>query len=343
MQCARQTTASISYTCIPEGKTRAGIVIGAGSGAFPLNPDTFLAQHGSVALDELVYNPEAYNLYGAGLVPRMVSLRDAREMITPPSLDLNGFQLVHSKLPSSCSPDVLSAGEFDVERPMISAYYATVQDAVQRVTGASAVVAYCHVLRSGKQAAECKGAEAGYASYAHTDQSPVSWSSRARSLVSEEMVDSFPPGIDHKDAERAIQGRRFAVVTAWRKLNNSTASHLAVLDHTTLLEEDVLPFSIIQGKFVGGNSRLRDSADAAARHKWCYFSNMTPDDLLFFTAFDSDHPSKALLFPGQDTPSSCFHACFMDDLASEPRVSIDVRLLVIWDDDVEETNSDSIG
>jgi hypothetical protein len=63
---------------------------------------------------------------------------------------------------------------------------------------------------------------------------------------------------------------------------------------------------------------------------------MNPDEVLLFTAFDSAHPAAATLFANQNMTASCLHAAFVDPTApvNEPaRVSIDVRVLVVWDDD----------
>jgi uncharacterized protein VirK/YbjX len=99
----------------------------------------------------------------------------------------------------------------------------------------------------------------------------------------------------------------------------------------------VLPFHIIQDDCVGGNYRLADSAEAARRHRWMYYSAMNPHELLLFTAFDSAHPAAEKLFAKQNMTASCLHAGFVDPTASvdeAARVSIDVRVLVVWDDDV---------
>jgi len=68
-----------------------------------------------------------------------------------------------------------------------------------------------------------------------------------------------------------------------------------------------------------------------------YYSAMNPHELLLFTAFDSAHPAAEKLFAKQNMTASCLHAGFVDPTASvdeAARVSIDVRVLVVWDDDV---------
>jgi len=64
---------------------------------------------------------------------------------------------------------------------------------------------------------------------------------------------------------------------------------------------------------------------------------MNPDELLLFTAYDSVHPAADKLFAQQNMTASCLHAGFVDPTApadEAARVSIDVRLLIVWDDDV---------
>lgn len=321
-------SATIAYTSIAVDKTRAGVVVG--TGAFPLTPGTFQAQHGKV---KLACEGDAIDAYGVELVPTTVHIADARAMPTPPSLASLGFELVCSQLPRECPPACLYSS---VEGgSAIAAYYACVEEAVKRATGADAAVAFCHAVRSPKPAADCKGAEAGYAAYAHTDQSRDSWSSRAKELVARGEFDAFPPGVGRENACRVASARRYAVVSAWRKLNHSP-SHLAVLDHTSLQHDDAMPFSIIEQGYVGGNYRLRDSSEVAARHKWLYYPDMTPNEMLLFTAFDSDHPADTTLFAPNKMSASCFHSAFVDPQAqpSDPaRISIDVRCLVVWDDD----------
>ena len=214
-------SATIAYTAVPEGKARAGIVIGgaAANGVFPLNPGTFRAQHGQVPLrkrrgtDALCAG--ATDAVGAQLVPRSVDIADARALATPPSLDTAGFQLVASPLPAACPPEVLGDASAPQHDCAAAAYFASLEETVRRATGADAVTAFCHVVRSSKSAAECRGPEAGYASYAHADQSVDSWSSNARALFQTGDMAAFPPGLSSESVRRALEGQRYAVISAW--------------------------------------------------------------------------------------------------------------------------------
>ena len=207
-------SAQVAYTRIPLGKSRAGIVVGgaAANATLPLNPGTFRAQHGQVSLRD----PRATAAtVGAELVPRIVQVADARAVSTPPSIDSIGFELVTSPLPDACPPEVLGDA-FAVQHDLaVKVYYSGLEETVKKVTGAHSATAFCHAVRSNKSATECRGAEAGYASYAHTDQSHDSWSSNAAALVQAGDMAVFPPGLRSENVRRAIKGKRYAVLSAW--------------------------------------------------------------------------------------------------------------------------------
>ena len=134
-----------------------------------------------------------------------------------------------------------------------------------------------------------------------------------------------------------VAARRCAVVSAWRYVGPAArcrSSHLAVLDHSTCDHaRDLLPFSIVANGTFGGNFRLRHDARAARDHKFYYYPEMTPDELLLFTVCDSAHPARATTFKG--APSvTVLHTAFADPTADPdepPRESVDVRVLLSWD------------
>jgi len=57
-------------------------------------------------------------------------------------------------------------------------------------------------------------------------------------------------------------------------------------------------------------------------HRWYYFSDMRPDELLIFKGYDSDRPQSA----------SGAHVAFDNPLADEPngRISIEARYIIFW-------------
>lgn len=309
----RDVVADIRYTRAPASGERAGIVVSAaprGGAAFPLDKYAFRCQHGSVPLAAGVSESDAWV---NELVPQRRAIADARDR--PFSLDTHGFELAV----------VGDAGE--EERV---AYYRRLEALAKERTGASSAWCYCAAYRCAGGAKKT----AGYAPYAHSDQSPESWSARLPGLVADGSWESSgPPGVAARAAAACAAGSRYAVLSAWRYLGPSAAcakSHLAVLDHSTVRAGDLLPFSIVADGTFGGNYRLR--AGRGAGHAFHYYPAMTRDEVLLFSVFDSDHPARCTTF--KDTPNATvLHTAFDDpNGADEPaRESIDVRILLAWD------------
>ena len=315
---AKQVAAKIAYTAAPGKGERAGIVVSSapkgGAKAFPLDPRTFRAQHGSVPLPPHVSETDAWRNV---LAPVDTLVTDARGLGF--SLDGAGFQLVDDP---AGAPEAAGGGD---------AYYRLVEAAALRATGASRATAYCHARRSPRPGGAKSASAAGYAGYVHSDQSDTSWSADL------ERLDHLPPGVPEDTARAAAAGRRYAVLSAWRYVGPAEtclSSHLAVLDHASVTDPaDVLPFSIVADGTFGGNYRLRADAAAAKRHRFYYYPAMTRDELLLFVVCDSAHPARATTF--KHTPSvSVLHTAFADPTAPEGeplRESIDVRVLLSWD------------
>lgn len=240
------------------------------------------------------------------------------------TLACNGFSLAQNE--SWLSSDVDSR---------MGDYYEHVAEIALKESGASFSVAYCHARRSTNDETRTKPSGAGFAAYAHTDQSSESWSALLPELIGE-WESRGPPGLKRSFAERAAQSSRYSIVSAWKYLGPAPccrSSHLAVLDHSSVERSDIIPFSIVGDGCYGGNYRLKQSESSQSRHRWFYYPRMTPSETLLFTVFDSNHPSKEELF--KNTPvATVFHAAFEDSTAPEnepPRESIDVRILLVWD------------
>lgn len=295
----------ISYT---EASSANGIIIG--DAKFPLNPATFRAQHGSM--------PQlSTKKLDNTLVPCEVALSAGNDA----KLETHGFELVSNVRMARAQDFDLDLYKQDLERIACD------------LTGASCARAYCSARRAPSRSANST-TTASYAPYAHTDQAHLSWSALLPDIV-DDWTSKGPPGITVDQARRAANAKRYAIVSAWRFLGPTetcTHSHLALLDPRSLQKGDVLHFELrtVNGTS-GSNYRLK--APAPAYHKWSYFPGMHRDrDILFFTVFDT-HPQ----FPNAHvTPApTIVHSAFLDPNAppnAPPRESIDVRLLLVWDD-----------
>lgn len=304
---AHAIQAWIQYTREAPPGSRNGVFVGKTS-AFALNSTTFAEQHGFVPYP----GPEPSRLYNE-LVWVPTTIVNARSDKRDFKLIKDGFELVRASLGPAND---------------LRAYMTRLEEVVLAASGANYARAFSHTARNWSP----PGSEVqamGYGMYAHTDVGTASWATSLTSLGSDEL----PPGLVVADATRAIRGKRYAIVTAWRYLGpdaHCTKSHLAVLDHSTLRPDDVLDFELhAQGTF-GANYRLKHVPNDASRHCFYYYPRMSVDDeVLLFIAYDSEKRD----FFKTPVPTT-FHSAFVDPHvgdAPNDRQSIDVRLLIVWD------------
>ncbi len=122
--------------------------------------------------------------------------------------------------------------------------------------------------------------------------------------------------------------RRFAHYNVWRVLSPPPQDvPLAVCDARSVSQEDLLEADAVfdvpgkpEWSFEGLVVRYNP------RHRWSYFSDMTPGEVLMFKTNDSD-PSH---------PHHVPHTAFNDPNCPEgvpPRTSIEMRAVAYWFDD----------
>ena len=235
------------------------------------------------------------------LDPHRVTIEDARASADPPRLNREGFVLVPHKTAVTNFRD---------------------PDEVRRVNGPEVE----------RLVAELTGADAGVCN------SPGVLRFGERSPDAGKFVNSYPARFIHIDvsdatgamfAERAkpdgARVRRWAQFNIWRVLSPPPQDvPLAVCDARTVAPADLLPADAIfdapgatewsfEGLVVHHNPR----------HRWIYYSNMTPDEVLVFTTKDSD-PTK---------PHHVPHSAFDDPSCPPgvpPRASIEMRAIAFW-------------
>jgi hypothetical protein len=144
-----------------------------------------------------------------------------------------------------------------------------------------------------------------------------------------EVVKRFLPD----ESERLLKSR-FQIMNVWRPIKTIFKDPFAVLDARTVLEEELVAVKVIypthefESWNVRGPSEERKEKEGGEGHKWWYMSQQSPEDVLCFKMFDSKTDGRARRVP---------HSSFTDPEFEDrdARMSIEIRALVFYEDDVE--------
>jgi hypothetical protein len=336
--------AILNFTNPPPTGVEAGVVVPAtahsnATGSTTLRSHSFKAQHGAVPIGfaGLAIGRQS-NIFNPGFAPVMTTIHDARILETPAKIETHGFELLDHPLSNDQGSGSLGAAKGQTRRvpdafadpSAIARSCRALEDALLQRFEADAAIAYCHFRRSKAGANGNPIDGAGFAEFLHSDYSDISWPALLPDIVAQGLwAETGPPGVPPEAAARAASARRYSVITTWRYLGPAPIcrhSHLAVCAPASIRSGGLLRYTLVSGAFFGGNFRL-------IPNQFCYFyyfPNMTPDEALCFTAFDSAH---AEIFASAPIPT-CLHGAFADpeaDPTELPRESIDIRVLLIWD------------
>jgi hypothetical protein len=199
-------------------------------------------------------------------------------------------------------------------------YYREMADLIQRVTRASLVVPFHHLIRS-SAAHDSKGAFGLPAAAVHADYT-------VRSAL--QLFERFAPA----ECRRG----RFAIINAWRSISDEYVvcnHHLAMCDARTVIAPDdfVTVDTLRQGRPKTESYRL--DPRNYRRHVWYYYPFMSKDEVLLFMQYDSNPVSPARI---------TFHSSILDPTAEStaPRESIELRAIAFFPNHLENTIPDSI-
>jgi hypothetical protein len=227
---------------------------------------------------------------------RHVKIESARALGHAPSLDREGFELVHF---DTSAPALRDA------RTIRDVYYPEVEALVKRETGARRVVAFDHNLRSSGRREDRESLQREPVRYAHNDYTERSGPQRVRDLFPNEAED--------------LLSRRFAVINVWKPLTPVEEAPLAVCDARTIAPADFVPTDLLYPDRSGEVYSMR----YGAAHRWFYFPRMQPDEAMLLKCYDS----------ARDRARFTAHSAF-DDPTSPPnarsRESIEVRTLAFY-------------
>jgi hypothetical protein len=245
------------------------------------------------------YEPARRNLKPEGVLCR---IRDARPIRESLSIEKEGFILLHSPSAYAGIRDVAAEGRVYLEE---------LAPVVQKMTGARWVVPRERSLfirdtsgvavanRNGGKISECVHADFGY-------------------RAMQQLLPSMP-GIPEKYS-------RACIIQTWRPLSAAPQDFpMAFVDSSSVRREEVVPVDTVVGPpEMPGYMFDSLTVYPGKEHRWYYFSNMDPTEVIFWKGFDS-----------QNEPSmNVFHVAFDDRQAHPnpvPRRSIEARFFVFYD------------
>lgn len=249
------------------------------------------------------------------------TIHDIRGHESDTHIDVTGFQALNS--PSTVDADLILDG---TEEQVKEAYYGEVEQLLKRVTGASHVVFFDHTIRKVRPG--------------QPDDSPSN-----RQPVQRVHVDQTPASAHTRVKRHApdIPWKRFQLINVWRPLKNPVNDYpLAVADFRSIdVVNDLIPtVRVAQPPLPNGETY---SVLYNPQHRWYYWSQMTPDEVLLLKCYDS--ASQALTTVKEsaaevdetllrDVAGLTPHTAFYDAQAANEgptRNSIEVRALAFYD------------
>ena len=239
-----------------------------------------------------------------------IVVHNARLLDPAPTLDSHGFQLV-------IAPTELDLLDTEVVQ---SAFYQECRDLLKQVTGCEEVRGGGHEYRNGfggmKGPRGVKptpnGSGGAYAQGIHADMSPA-------------VEDRF---------QRILpEARHFESINIWRSAVRETLRlmPLAVCDMRSVRPDDIV---FGDGQNTGNIKQYTKVVDQRLIHgphqRWCYFPDMTPDEVLLFRQYDTRQEILNL--------RTVFHTAVADPNTPEDapmRSTIEVRMQAIYGKDTD--------
>jgi hypothetical protein len=247
--------------------------------------------------------------------PRTVTIYDARSIRDEFSLDREGFSLMghQSDIAISAEMRALNSTHEMEANPINDAYHREVAEFLRQLTGARDVIGQRSGLIVRTSIAAKNRTWAGPAGFVHLDYVPeTARMFREISIAAEDRV--------------IAPYRRFAVYQTWRVISQPPQDNtLALCDGRSVFAEDAVVFDAVVGpKGKPGSEFQARMCKYRPDHKWFYFANMYPGELLVFKGYDSEIPNAM----------NAMHTAFNDPSAgvdSIPRESIEARFFAFFE------------
>ena len=276
------------------------------------------------ALNHLAPGPQfvttwAYDPPGGGprfdgrLESNVVTIHDARPLVSELALDIHGFTLLahHS-----------AVNDFWDDDELRTVYFPEAEALACAATGATSARVFDHTLRRrASQRPPLDGTGGSFAAVrepvgrVHVDYTPTSAPTRLRQVCG--------PG----EAEHRLQ-RRYAIIGLWRPTGAQPLrdAPLALCDARSLQAGDLVRNRLVYRDRIGETYIGRHRA----AHRWYWFPQQRRDDVTVFKHFDS----AALDARGSTIAAAAPHTAFEDPATpadAPPRESVELRVLVFFD------------
>lgn len=265
-------------------------------------------------LDRVVISYETRDLPLA-IAEHPMMLRNGRLADPAPTLDHEGFGLFdcpsrvvterHEELIAQNSQPRLEMA------PVNADYLAELAPLIQRLSGAREVIAQYDMITVRFSSRSPRRSWMGTAAFAHIDFE----SGEVARLLDDSL----------RMWQRTVEPfSRIAIFQTWRVITQPPQdTPLALCDGNSVAAADIVPMEF-HGPEGDRNAFVRSRAcHYAAGHRWYYFPDMTPDEVLVFKGFDSAVPDAR----------NALHTAFRD-LSREdavPRGSIECRFIALYD------------
>ena len=232
-----------------------------------------------------------------------VSIFDARNIVDA-SLDTNGFILrnLNTKIKNFLNLD-------EVE----NVYYDEISELIKKETGAKDIVVFNHTLRTGNESEQLEVKQKFTQCCILTPTRRIhndytDWSGP------QEVCIRLP-----EQSENLLK-RKFSIIHTWQPIKPIFSDPLAIVDAQSVAEEDLITKTYVSTDRTNQTYQMKFNQN----HKWYYYPNMQPSEILLFKGYDSEKDGRTRFTP---------HGSFIDPnytIDVPPRKSIEVRAFAFF-------------
>lgn len=308
LPCWQQTQGAVDKALLPEAAAANGtkLVNGANGAGGPKDVRAAFNYTKDVQQPTELYFYEsdaAKSIHEPGDDPHEMSVHDGWHRADSFSVDKEGFSLHSFKTRYE---------KWDDDAAVAQEFYPEIVEFLERTQGAKRVLVFDHTIRSNTNAAkkitqETSTSQRAPVMLVHCDYTAESGPLRVQQLMGDEAKD--------------LLSRRVAFFNVWKPIRRVVEEHpLAMCDVTSSPPEDYFKLHLRYRNRNGENYVMRHSP----AHKWWYFPEMTPEQVILLKTFDSATDGRAR-FVG--------HSAFDDPTSSADapyRESVEIRTIAFF-------------